>query len=94
VERLESTLIQGWDEDTSKELHLATAELSSWRSREDTRLPTGFDKFRPISLCLVFYKICSKVIVHHLTILLPKIISLEQGAFIPGRSIFENISLT
>lgn len=56
--------------------------------------PTGFDKFRPISLCSVFYKICSKVIVNQLASLLPKMISLEQGAFIPSRSIFENISLT
>jgi len=56
--------------------------------------PTGFDKFRPISLCSVFYKICSKVIVNRLATLLPKIISVEQDAFIPGRSIFENISLT
>ncbi|KAF5441975.1 hypothetical protein F2P56_037069 [Juglans regia] len=33
--------------------------------------PSGFDKFRPISLCLVFYKICSKIIVNCLTGLLP-----------------------
>ncbi|XP_035545050.1 uncharacterized protein LOC109016147 [Juglans regia] len=57
-------------------------------------IPSGFDKFRPKSLCSVFYKICSKIIVNRLTSLLPKMISLEQGAFIPGRSIFENISLT
>ena len=57
-------------------------------------VPSGFDKFRPISLCSVFYKICSKIIVNRMTGFLPKMISLEQGAFIPGRSIFENISLT
>ncbi|XP_042964017.1 uncharacterized protein LOC122298309 [Carya illinoinensis] len=56
--------------------------------------PTGFDKFRPISLCSVVYKICAKILVSRLTNLLPKMISQEQGAFIPGRSIFENISLT
>ncbi|XP_041001625.1 uncharacterized protein LOC121247323 [Juglans microcarpa x Juglans regia] len=50
--------------------------------------PTGFDKFCPISLCSVFYKICSKIIVSRLTGILPRLISLEQGAFIPGRSIF------
>ncbi|XP_035541522.1 uncharacterized protein LOC118344586 [Juglans regia] len=56
--------------------------------------PNGFDKFRPISLCSVVYKICAKIIVGRLTKLLSKMISNEQGAFIPGRSIFENISIT
>ncbi|XP_042958231.1 uncharacterized protein LOC122293850 [Carya illinoinensis] len=50
--------------------------------------PTGFDKFRPISLCSVVYKICAKILVGRLTNVLPKMISQEQGAFIPGRSIF------
>ncbi|XP_040990961.1 uncharacterized protein LOC121238187 [Juglans microcarpa x Juglans regia] len=40
--------------------------------------PTGFDKFRPISLCSMVYKICSKLIVARLTSLLPKMISQEQ----------------
>lgn len=40
-------------------------------------MPTGFDKFRPVSLCLVFYKICPKIIVNWLTSLLPRMISLE-----------------
>ncbi|XP_040996793.1 uncharacterized protein LOC121242840 [Juglans microcarpa x Juglans regia] len=56
--------------------------------------PNGFDKFRPISLCSVFYKICSKIIMGCLTNLPSKLISQEQGAFIPGHSIFDNISLT
>lgn len=57
-------------------------------------IPTGFDKFGPISLCTVFYKIYLKVIVNWLTTLLLKMISPEQGIFIPGRSIIENINLT
>lgn len=56
--------------------------------------PVSFDKFRPISLCTIFYKICSKIVVNCLSPLLTKIISPEQGAFISGRSIFENISVT
>ncbi|XP_042980144.1 uncharacterized protein LOC122310314 [Carya illinoinensis] len=56
--------------------------------------PTSFDKFRPISLCSVFYKVCSKILVTRLSSILSRIISPEQGAFIKGRSIFENISLT
>ncbi|XP_042962410.1 uncharacterized protein LOC122296672 [Carya illinoinensis] len=39
--------------------------------------PTGFDKFRPISLCSIFYKICTKVLVARLAPLLPAMISSE-----------------
>jgi hypothetical protein len=56
--------------------------------------PCSFDKFRPISLCSVVYKICSKLIVNRLSAVLCRLVSEEQGAFLPGRSIFENISLT
>ncbi|XP_041015027.1 uncharacterized protein LOC121257846 [Juglans microcarpa x Juglans regia] len=55
--------------------------------------PHSFEKFRPISLCSMAYKIFSKIIVSRLTSVFPRLISPEQGAFIPGRSIFENISL-
>lgn len=50
--------------------------------------PKTFEKFWPINLCSVAYKIFSKIIVSHLTSLLPRLISPEQGAFIPWRSIF------
>ncbi|KAF5468656.1 hypothetical protein F2P56_012795 [Juglans regia] len=56
--------------------------------------PTSFDQFRPISLCSVVYKICSKILVARLNSVLSRIVSLEQGAFLPRRSIFDNISLT
>ncbi|XP_042964658.1 uncharacterized protein LOC122298880 [Carya illinoinensis] len=46
--------------------------------------PIGFDEFHPISLCWVFYKLCSKIIVNRLTGLLPRLVSMEQGAFIRG----------
>lgn len=49
---------------------------------------TSFDKFKPISLCSGFYKVCSKILVNRLSSVLARIISPEQGAFIPGRSIF------
>ncbi|XP_042970644.1 uncharacterized protein LOC122303096 [Carya illinoinensis] len=55
--------------------------------------PKSFEKFPPISLCSVAYKIFSKILVTRLTGFLPMLISAEQGAFILGRSIFENISL-
>ncbi|KAF5468900.1 hypothetical protein F2P56_013011 [Juglans regia] len=55
--------------------------------------PKNFDKFRPISLYSVAYKIFSKVLVKRMTSMLSQLISHEQGAFIPGRSIFKNITL-
>lgn len=56
--------------------------------------PQGFDKFQPISLCSVAYKIFSKILVKRMASLLPKIIAHEQGAFLTGRTIFYNITLT
>ncbi|XP_042944790.1 uncharacterized protein LOC122278671 [Carya illinoinensis] len=55
--------------------------------------PTCFDKFRPISLCSVIYKLFAKILVRRMSLILSIIISPEQGAFLPGRSIFENITL-
>ncbi|XP_042962740.1 uncharacterized protein LOC122297018 [Carya illinoinensis] len=59
-----------------------------------TQHPASFDKFRPISLCSVIYKVCSKVLVARLVHILPRLISPEQGAFVAKRSILENVSLT
>lgn len=50
--------------------------------------------FHPSSLCSMTYKIFAKLICNHLASLLPKLVSLNQEAFIRGRSIFDNISLT
>ncbi|XP_074291153.1 uncharacterized protein LOC141617924 [Silene latifolia] len=50
--------------------------------------------YRPIAYCTVFYKTVSKILCGRLKPLLPSIVGKEQGAFVEGRCIFENIMLT
>ena len=45
----------------------------------------SLDKFRPIILCNVIYKIITMVITNRLKPLLPGLISLEQTGFVEGR---------
>ena len=49
------------------------------------------DKFRPIALCNVIYKIISKVVENHLKPLLLSLISSEQSGFLEGRKILDGI---
>jgi len=44
--------------------------------------PSTLDKFRPIALCNVIYKIISKVITNSLKLLLPLLISQEQLGYV------------
>ncbi|KAL9239007.1 hypothetical protein vseg_013366 [Gypsophila vaccaria] len=53
--------------------------------------PSSVKHFRPISCCNVIYKTISKIMGTRLAKVLPRLISRNQGAFIKGRSILENI---
>eukprot|EP00253_Pinus_taeda_P036591 PITA_36591 len=52
------------------------------------------DKYRPIALCNIIYKIVSKVVELRLKPVLPHIISPEQSGYVEGRQITDGIILT
>jgi hypothetical protein len=55
--------------------------------------PTMMGDFRPIACCNVVYKIITKILANRLVLGLDGIISNNQAAFIPNRSILENVLL-
>ncbi|KAK1282596.1 hypothetical protein QJS10_CPB22g00515 [Acorus calamus] len=58
-----------------------------------TKNAESFDNFRPISLCNVVYKTITKILAERLQVVLPKLISLNQSAFVRGRSIVHSTLL-
>ncbi|KAL2922219.1 LINE-1 retrotransposable element ORF2 protein [Bienertia sinuspersici] len=53
--------------------------------------PTSVTEFRPISCCNTLYKCITKVLCSRLRMVLPSLISLNQGAFVQDRYIVHNI---
>lgn len=49
------------------------------------------DRFKPIALCNVVYKIISKIIANRLKPLLPTLVSVEKMGYVEGRQILNNI---
>ena len=52
-----------------------------------------FDRYRPISLCNIGYKIITKIMENRLKTIMLRIIPENQGSFIKGRRIWDNIIL-
>lgn len=53
--------------------------------------PSSMADFRPISLCSILYKCIAKIIAARLKTVVPGLVDISQSAFIPGRSISDNI---
>ncbi|KAL0445474.1 UNVERIFIED_CONTAM: hypothetical protein Slati_1675300 [Sesamum latifolium] len=76
---------------TSRILKQVNSTLISLIPKVNT--PTVVAKFRPISCCNVLYKVITKIPVQRMRGILEKLISPSQNAFVPGRSIGDNILL-
>lgn len=51
-------------------------------------------QFRPISLCNVSYKLCTKILVSRLREVMERVVSPSQGSFVPNRQSRDNIIIT
>ncbi|KAL0448748.1 UNVERIFIED_CONTAM: hypothetical protein Slati_1431200 [Sesamum latifolium] len=58
-----------------------------------TDCTASWSEYRPISLCNVTNKICTKLMTIRLGRVLPKVLSLSQSGFVPGRLLSDNVLL-
>ncbi|KAL0383242.1 UNVERIFIED_CONTAM: hypothetical protein Scaly_0611500, partial [Sesamum calycinum] len=58
-----------------------------------TASPTCWSEYQSISLCNVTNKICTKLTTIRLGRVLPKVLSLSQSGFVPGRLLSDNVLL-
>ncbi|XP_074265787.1 uncharacterized protein LOC141588232 [Silene latifolia] len=75
--------------ETRKLLNQMNATLITLIPKVDR--PVSVKHFRPITCCNVIYKTISKILCSRVAGILPDIINNNQGAFVQGRSILENI---
>ncbi|GKB74189.1 hypothetical protein Tco_0935601 [Tanacetum coccineum] len=73
---------------------LFTHKLNSDKALFMVSTPSKINDYRPISCCNVIYKCISKIITNRIKNGLDDVVSVNQSAFIPGRSISDNILLT
>ncbi|KAL0430590.1 UNVERIFIED_CONTAM: hypothetical protein Sradi_0685000 [Sesamum radiatum] len=55
--------------------------------------PASWSEYQPISLCNVTNKICTKLMTVRLGRVLPRVLSLSQSGFVPGRLLSDNVHL-
>ncbi|CAA0827947.1 DNAse I-like superfamily protein, partial [Striga hermonthica] len=79
-----------------KSFFLSGNMLKNWKHTVITLIPKclypdSLSNFRPISLCGVLYKVVAKIIAERLKLCLNSCISSAQTAFVPGRSLLDNV---